>query len=555
MNKTRQSSTGLSTGKTCSPTTLFVTPLCVLFLLIITTFAQAQESQGATEPGLAKSAGGEITLLKISGQDLSTLEPVVAEQLQLSRELVDTLVAKDEHGLELADAFGELGKLYHAYELFESAEVCYINAGRIDANQFQWSYYLAHLYNDNGRPLEALQLYQQMESIHPEPVLIRIRIGDTYQALGRLAEARQSFLQAFYLRPESSTVLARLGELAVEEKQYQTAITFLGAALASQPEANRLHYPLAMAYRGLGNTEQATNHLRQRGSVGIQPRDPWISDLKNLLQGERSYLISGKLAYSAGRFDESIEAFRTALTFNKDSASAHINLGTALSETGQTEEAMVHFLTALALEPENLTAHYNLGFLYLKTGKAGDAIPHLEKVAATSDEDANAHQLLAQALEMNLQFEEAMEVYRQTVLIEPSTENAWMGGVRLLLQNRDYTKALGVLNQAHDVLPNSGRITHALAKLLAASPDGSIRDGQKAVSLALAVFQADPTAGHAQTVAMAYAESGECGEAVKWQQRAIDALANGNEAIESRLLAELEHYQDSEPCRPALEVR
>jgi tetratricopeptide (TPR) repeat protein len=419
----------------------------------------------------------------------------------------------------------------------------------LDINQFQWSYYQANLYLNTGRPLEALELFQQIEDIHPQPALLRIRIGEAYHALNRLAEARQSYLQAFYLRPEAPAILARIGELAVEEKQYRSAISFLGAALARQPDANRLHYPLAMAYRGLGDTEQAITHLNLRGSVGIQPYDPWMGDLENLLQGERSYLLRGKLAYSAARYEESVEAFRTALSFNKDSARAHINLGTALMQTGDTQGAIDHYLSALALEPDNLTVHYNLGFLYLDTGKYEDAITHLEKVIAVSSEDTSAYQLLAQALERSQRIEDAMEYYRMTVLIDPTAESAWLGGVRLLLLNGEYTKALNVLNQAYEKLPNSGLIVHALAKLLAASPDLSIRDGQRALPLAQSVFQADPSSGHARTVAMAYAETGECKEAVKWQKRAIDEYDNDNRTTKNSLKDELKYYKVNDPCR------
>ncbi len=525
----------------------FMVTLFVLSMVVLATTINAAEIP-TVEINSEETAGRNGTLLDLPEQNLSSLEATVAEQLRHYRDLIDTLKVKGGDNRELADAYGELGKLYHAYELNRAAEICYTNASHLDVNQFQWSYFLAALYLHTGRPKEALEHYHQIASVHPQPALLHIRIGESYQALNRLEEARQSYLQAFYLRPEATVVLARLGELAVEEKQYRTAVAFLSTALARQPEANRLHYPLAMAYRGLDNTELAVKHLQQRGSVGIQPRDPWADGLKELLQGERSHLLRGKLAYSAGRFEESIEAFRTALAFDRDSARAHINLGTALMQTGETGEAIDHHQKALALEPDNLTALYNLGFLYLNTGRHQDAIPHLEKVISANTEDTSAHQLLAQALERSLRIEEAMDYYRKAVIIDPTAGNAWMGGVRLLLQNGEYSKALNVLNQAYENLPNNGLVVHALAKLLAASPDKSIRDGVRALPLALQVFQASPSVGHAQTVAMAYAEAGECSEAAKWQQRAIDTLNAGNEATSATLRAELERYENNQPC-------
>ena len=518
----------------------------VFLIVVFTSMACAAENPGSLSAGHTEDGD---RLLDLPEQDLSALEPAVAEQLKHSRELVHKLMIKDSHSQDLADALGELGKLYQAYELNQGAETAYYNARRLDPNQFQWSYYLAHLYLDTGKPQQALELFLQIETVHPQPVLMHIHIGEAYQALNRLAEARQSYLQAFYLQPGSAAVLARLGELAVEEKQYHSAISFLNSALTRRPDANRLHYPLAMAYRGLGDTAQAVIHLRQRGSVGIQPDDPWIKDLQNIIQGERSYLLRGKLAYSAGRYAESIDAFRTALTYNKDSARAHINLGTALMQTGKKKEALEQYLEALSLEPDNMTIAYNLGFLYSSSGKYTDAIPYLEKVITNNPEDANAHQLLAQALEKNLRSDEAMEYYRKTVLLDPTAENAWLGGVRLLVQNGDYQKALGVLKQAYKSLPNNGLIVYALAKLLVASPDLSLRDGATALPLALSVFQANPSTGHARIVAMAYAESGQCKQAVEWQQRAIDAWESGDVVTKKSLKSELSHYKDNEPCR------
>ena len=48
---------------------------------------------------------------------------------------------------------------------------------------------------------------------------------------------------------------------------------------------------------------------------------------------------------------------------------------------------------------------------------------------------------------------------------------------------------------------------------------------------------------------MAYAESGECSEASKWQQRAMNSLGSADEGVKTRLQAELSHYESGEPCQ------
>jgi hypothetical protein len=51
------------------------------------------------------------------------------------------------------------------------------------------------------------------------------------------------------------------------------AVDDLEQALSLDPKARVLHYPLAMAYRGMGNSN-SRGALRQRGLGEILPPDP-----------------------------------------------------------------------------------------------------------------------------------------------------------------------------------------------------------------------------------------------------------------------------------------
>jgi hypothetical protein len=51
-------------------------------------------------------------------------------------------------------------------------------------------------------------------------------------------------------------------------------VTLFETALSLRPDVTAVHYPLALAYRGLGNTAKAEEHLRLRGEVEPRPRIP-----------------------------------------------------------------------------------------------------------------------------------------------------------------------------------------------------------------------------------------------------------------------------------------
>ena len=114
-----------------------------------------------------------------------------------------------------------------------------------------------------------------------------------------------------------------------------------------------------------------------------------------------------------------------------------------------------------------------------------------------------------------------------------------------------YAEARRKLEEALRQIPASGVLSHALARLLAACPDRSVRDGTRALELALAVWHARPAAAHAETVALALAELDRCSEAAEWQRNTIEvARRQGLEARIPDLTRALAAYEKSSPCRP-----
>jgi hypothetical protein len=93
-------------------------------------------------------------------------------------------------------------------------------------------------------------------------------------------------------------------------------------------------------------------------------------------------------------------------------------------------------------------------------------------------------------------------------------------------------------------------LAHTAARLRAACPDDSVRDGAAALPLAQTVFRTYQCIEHAETLAMAFAETGKYGEARKWQKQAIDAAMSENRGdVMPRLKKNLALYEMGKPCR------
>lgn len=480
--------------------------------------------------------------------DLAPLEQSVGEQIARAQERLtglDAAAATDPR--ELAAAYGDLGKLYHAYGLGEPAEACYRNAARIAPADPRWPHALGVLLQEAGRLDEAAQGYRAAGTAD---VAALVHLGEIARLQGKAGAAETVLRQALAADPSCAAAESLLGQIALDRKDFSTAVRRLEAALAAVPGANRLHYLLAQAYRGLGDAVKAGEHLAKTGQVGVRPADPLIDELDSLRSGERVRLARAKTAYQNGRYSEAADLYRKVLADRPDSVEARINLAAVLVQGGDRAAAIAELREALRREPANPTAHFNLGALLALEGPSRDAREHLAAAAAALPGDAEAHRALAGVLRDGGQPEQALAEYARAVTIDPAEERGRLGEAETLVRLKRYGAARERLEEGLRTLPQSGLLTHGLARLLAACPDLTLRDGARARSLSFAVWQAQPTAGHAETVALANAEAGDCAEAGRWQRIALEAAGSLPAGKVEEMNARLAAYLRGAPCRP-----
>jgi tetratricopeptide (TPR) repeat protein len=478
---------------------------------------------------------------------LDALEPAVVEQLRDAQENLRRAAAAGSNARRLAEAYGSLGQTLHAYEFFEAADASYRNASQLAPDDFRWLHLRGYLYQQTGRFDEAAALYRAARRLHPDDHVLTIRLGETHLARGRLDEARDEFESASARFPAAAQ--AGLGEVALRQGRFAEAVTHFRTALERVPQAAAIHYSLAMAYRGLGRMEEARDHLRQRGTAGIRAVDPLVDDLQAHIRSERGLLMRGRRAFDAGQFEQAADAFRRALEVAPDSVAARVSLGLAQARLGRLDEAAARFEDALSLEPANVTARTSLGLLLAGGGRDLAAVEHLRAAFAQAPADATVSHALTGALVRLGREDEAIAVLTEVMSLDPDDEPSRVTLSILLSHRERYGEAVSLLEEGIRRSPGRPATTTTLARLLASSPDLSLRDGARALQLAMAVYDDDPAPVHAETVALALAELGRCADAAQWMRRAVTAAEGaGEEAEAARLRGEMPKY-DPAACR------
>lgn len=541
--------------------------LAVAVLLGLPAPAAAQEPTGTpatTVPSPAPADRAVLPpaapgLLPVPVPELEGLEPVVRAQIERGLAgAAEDLAHPEATPATRAATYGQLGRTFHAYGLKVAARAAYENANRLAPDGFAWLFYLGMLDRDGGDFDSARGRFERALVLHPDDVPTLVELAEIHLEAGRFDDARAHYEQALEIVPGHPALLAGLGELALARGDHREAVERLEEALEAAPKADRLHYPLAMAYRGLGEIDQAREHLELQGKVGVRVANPLIDDLQRLTEGERVELLRGRTAFGAGDYAAAAESFRAAVEAEPESVRARVNLAAALAATGDRAGAIDELRRAIDLEPGNPTAHYNLGLLLEPAGDPLGALHNLRLAAAAAPDDVEIRLALASLLRRGGELSEALDHYRHAAEIEPGREEVRLREAEVLSGLGRHREARERLEDALGVNPVSGRLAHALARLLAAAPDPAVRDGQRAVELALRVVDAQPSTTHGETVALAFAEAGECARAAEWQQRVIDAHAVATEASEggddaaadARRRAALERYRNGAPCGP-----
>jgi tetratricopeptide (TPR) repeat protein len=229
----------------------------------------------------------------------------------------------------------------------------------------------------------------------------------------------------------------------------------------------------------------------------------------------------GFLFLRRGELDKAISHFQTALNIRSRNTETHYSLGAALiqSNLGNAfarkqlwDEAIDHLQEAVRLRPDYVDAYFNLGSVLFQQGRSDQAIAQWQKALAMQPRDAEAHRNVAGALRKEGKLKEAIAEYEQAL----------------------------------NIVPEDSVALNNLAWILATSSDASMRDGARAVTLAVKAVQAsgarDPN--FVRTLAAARAEAGQFAEAVATAE-AAKALASTQSKPElaSRLEEEITLYR------------
>ena len=318
--------------------------------------------QAWAEESTADSEAHSIQLLSVPLTDLTRVEADVRHALEQARTELDAQLGSADRR-QLAELFGNTGLLYQAHLILEPAAACYENAARLMPRDHRWPYYLAYVHQQAGRLEPAAAAYDRALALEPGLDAARLRLGRIRLELGQPDRAEPLLLEAAARPGLEGAALFELGQLAYARQDFAQARERLLAALEASPRANRIHYTLALSYRGLGELEAARRHLVLRGEQEPDFPDPLIDLLAGLSTGQRMLFHDGMNAAHRKEYPQAVRFFREGLAIDADNANARISLARFLYLSGETGPARQQLEQVLERAPGEVLAHFLLAVL------------------------------------------------------------------------------------------------------------------------------------------------------------------------------------------------
>ncbi len=390
---------------------IFPLPVALLALLVLS-------AGGCRQPPVAP---GELE--EVVHPDLGGIDETARRQLAEGRSRLDSAFRGGDRG-ELADAFGGLGELYHAYQLLPPAVACYGNAERLDGESFLWPYYLGAAHQALADLDAAGRSLERALELRPGDPAALLRLGEVELARGDPAAAGSRFRPLLAAERLAAAAHFGLGRAATAAGDPQAAVEHFTAVLELQPAAGSVHHSLGMALRQLGRPQAAAAELERKGSGAVRSPDRLMDRLEELAESSGAYLRRGNRALMDHRLDEAAGLFRRAVAADPGNVAARRNLALALLRGGDVDAALDELREGAEATPEDVWIHFDLGNAYLKKGLAEQAVRAFRRAVELAPDFTSAHFNLANALIGLERWEEARPHLEAVLEADPRERRA-----------------------------------------------------------------------------------------------------------------------------------
>lgn len=322
---------------------------------------------------------------------------------------------------------GQLGMILQSWEQWSAALAAYRRAQALSPRTFDWWYLAGIIETRIGRAADAAVSFERALAITPAYVPARLKLAEVLFDAGKLTASQHAY-EALALAKDADSaapaVQYGLGRIAAAHGDAAGAAAHFEDACRRFPEFGAAHYALALAYRQLGRLDAAQQEiaLQQRYTnawPGVD--DPIAARIAPLRDDARAHMERGIAAWKAGKLEEAIKEHEEAVRLQPTLAQAHANLIILYGHARSAASAESHYRTVVSLNANLDEAHYNYGVLLMDLQRRDEAMDAFKQSLLVNPHNAASHASLGLLLEMRQDIAGAEEQYRLAMRDDPAS--------------------------------------------------------------------------------------------------------------------------------------
>ncbi|TAJ94313.1 MAG: sulfotransferase family protein [Gammaproteobacteria bacterium] len=350
---------------------------------------------------------------------------------------------------------------------FAPAQAAFKRCLEIDSGDAAAWLGLANTWKRQDLPGKAIPYLQKAIEARPDYAAAHHNLGVCLRLTGQSAEAIKHYRTALQLGLKRPELYQNLGNALMDTGEFDPAIEAYREALARDPESPELRQLLTAAEAKRQPDASREAELRSLLESYLATRRPQdaVSALVALTHEvpDSLYYFSrlAALLEGMGRVYEAITHYRRLLDLRPDCAAAWFNLALLCKKQRRFADARVAYEQALKLGIDQAEVVYsNLGVLYSDMRQASQAEAMYRRALEENSEYIPAVFNLAGLFEEAGRRDEAMDLYRRILKIDPG-----------------YREALTRLAHAQRITPKHTDLLRALHRAIAEETDPTAREG------------------------------------------------------------------------------
>ena len=410
----------------------------------------------------------------------------------------------------------------------------------------------------------------------PEIPLAQLALGRLLALADKNDDAKKAF-DAALASPDLEAEAKKLALLFRSELETSTleALALLEKGLEFAPEAAEIRSRLAARYLAANRPDAALAQIDK--ALELEPENADFKKLKANVLAEAGkvdearalfdeatkdagdnilvQIEKGQFLAALGKHDEAIENF-TKLIEKFDAPGLYYFRAVLYLQAKDYDKALSDVNKSLRQGMDVATATRLKGVIYLQMEKYDDAIRIFKQLRRHVDHRDDAVAQIAYATAKKGLYKSSLKMLNDELEKKPESTEFLRTLADMELMFGHWEKAAEVYERILKLNPADSGVLNNYAWLLATCPDDKLRDGKRALEMAVSAceitFYAE--AHILSTLASAHAELGDFEKAREWAQKAVELGEKEKHESLDNLKAELASYQEDKPWRETSEI-